>query len=587
MRETVTRVDDKHAQLLASGLNLGAPVGPEEALYDGGAMRPYEFGRILFHPRNGEAFELHGLILTTYLDLGAEYSGLGYPVTDEIDDAAVPFGRMNVFEQGSLRFDPAVGVTQELFERELVPSVTVKVVDGTFVPLGPGGALTLTDFANAVVGPGFEAVIAVIDSLLPNLRLRRVFDTHTSDEIQVMIDEARTADPDYLAPDFNNFLAIDCPPGFDTDGLAAVLSQLTGTVEFAYTTPLASDPVVGTPNPLFNQQGYLRPALDGIGVQAAWAKGADGSGLQFIDVEQGWFLGHQDLPAGIQLLGGHNIAKSFPHGAAVLGEVIGTDNTVGICGIAPAASTRVMSYNQTNPPFNSFQSRQEIANAVMVAQAQLRLGDVLLLEAQIAATIGGTNHFVPVETDPAVFAAIRLATARGVSVIEAAGNNGAPLDQFVNPQGHRMLNRQSPDFQDSGAIVVGGGSSAPPHGRLAAPNPVTNGVVSSFGTRIDCYSWVENVVTCGNPTAPTKVDGYWTAPPFGGTSAAAPVIAGVCLLVQGLFQTLNPATGSPGRISARRMRSVLTRPLNSSAGASGAFIGVMPDLHKLIANEFV
>ncbi|MET4924718.1 S8 family serine peptidase [Streptomyces sp. PSRA5] len=583
----MTWSDDKHSELLASGLNLGAPVGPEETLYDGGATRPYEYGRILFHPRIGEAFELHGLILATYLDLGAEYSGLGYPVTDEIDDATVPSGRTNVFEQGSLRYDPAVGVTKELFERELAPSVTVKVVDGTFVPLGPGGSLTLTEFADAVVGPGFEPVIAVVDSLLPNLRLRRVFDTHTGDEIQVMIDEGRTADPDYLAPDFNNFLAIDCPPGFDTDGLAAALSQLVGTVDYAATTPLASDPVVGTSNPLFDRQGYLRPALDGIGVQAAWAKGADGSGVRFIDIEQGWFLGHQDLPAGIQLLGGHNIAKSFPHGAAVLGEVIGADNTVGICGIAPAASARVMSYNQTNPPFNSFQSRQELANAVMVAQAQLGFGDVLLLEAQIAATIGGVDFFAPAETDPPVFAAIRLATARGVSVVEAAGNNGAPLDRFLDPRGRRMLDRQSPDFQDSGAIVVGGGASAPPHGRLAAPNPATNGVVSSFGTRVDCYSWVENVVTCGNPTAPTKADGYWTAPPFGGTSAAAPVIVGVCLLVQSLFQALNPATGAPGKISAKRMRNVLTRPLNSSAGAPGAFIGTMPDLHKLIANEFV
>jgi hypothetical protein len=37
-------------------------------------------------PRIGEAFELHGLILNTYLNRSAEYSGLGYPMTDEIDD---------------------------------------------------------------------------------------------------------------------------------------------------------------------------------------------------------------------------------------------------------------------------------------------------------------------------------------------------------------------------------------------------------------------------------------------------------------------------------------------------------------------
>ena len=98
-------------------------------------------------------------------------------------------------------------------------------------------------------------------------------------------------------------------------------------------------------------------------------------------------------------------------------------------------------------------------------------------------------------------------------------------------------------------FCVGGGSSAQPHGRLAAPNPATNRVMSGFGNRVDCYAWVENVVTCGNPAAPTKVDGYWTAPPFGGTSAAAPIIAGVCHACAELV----PNTQT--RLSARQARS--------------------------------
>lgn len=51
-----TQIDDKHAALLAAGfLNLENPVGPEETLYAGGSMRPYEHGRIYFHPRVGKA----------------------------------------------------------------------------------------------------------------------------------------------------------------------------------------------------------------------------------------------------------------------------------------------------------------------------------------------------------------------------------------------------------------------------------------------------------------------------------------------------------------------------------------------------
>ena len=67
----------------------------------------------------------------------------------------------------------------------------------------------------------------------------------------------------------------------------------------------ASDPnVVATGNPLFNLQNYFDPAPVGIDTRAAWAKGADGTGTTFIDLENGWFLDHVDLPAGIPLLWG-------------------------------------------------------------------------------------------------------------------------------------------------------------------------------------------------------------------------------------------------------------------------------------------
>jgi hypothetical protein len=62
-------------------LNLGFPVGVEETLYDGGSRQRYEFGAIYFHPSVGAAFESHGLILQTCLDLGEEQSRPGYPLT--------------------------------------------------------------------------------------------------------------------------------------------------------------------------------------------------------------------------------------------------------------------------------------------------------------------------------------------------------------------------------------------------------------------------------------------------------------------------------------------------------------------------
>jgi hypothetical protein len=64
-----------------------------------------------------------------------------------------------------------------------------------------------------------------------------------------------------------------------------------------------------------------------------------------------------------------------------------------------------------------YSTSQAIADAVSV----MSFGDVLLLEAQT--TLWGYS-LVPVEIEPAVFDVIRLATALGIVVVEAAGNGG-------------------------------------------------------------------------------------------------------------------------------------------------------------------
>ncbi len=77
----MTPIQDKFDFLLQSGLNLGAPVGIEETLPDGGSKQVYQAGAIYFHPRIGTAFECHGLILESYLQLGEQRSALGYPLS--------------------------------------------------------------------------------------------------------------------------------------------------------------------------------------------------------------------------------------------------------------------------------------------------------------------------------------------------------------------------------------------------------------------------------------------------------------------------------------------------------------------------
>ena len=108
------------------------------------------------------------------------------------------------------------------------------------------------------------------------------------------------------------------------------MNAWTDVVEYSYTVSPGSDPAVtGTGNPLFKngQQGYLTAAPGGIDAPAAWAKNADGSGLVVIDIEQGWFLKHQDLPQTITLLEGL-LAEEESDGTFVLHPYEVADSTL-------------------------------------------------------------------------------------------------------------------------------------------------------------------------------------------------------------------------------------------------------------------
>ena len=172
----------------------------------------------------------------------------------------------------------------------------------------------------------------------------------------------------------------------------------------------------------------------------------------------------------------------------------------------------------------------------------------------------GTPAGVPVEVQSDVFNAIRLATAKGIVVVEAAGNGSSDLDNFT-VKGKKILNRTSPDFQgDSLAIMVGACNSKIPHGA----HPVSN-----VGSRVDCNAWGDHMVVPGNVLDPDKMDDpfqYHLTPspdvgdvPFGHTSGATAIIAAVSLLVQHLRGLLTPADGTSGRLTRRDAHPIKQR----------------------------
>ncbi|MDT3497400.1 S8 family serine peptidase, partial [Bacillus toyonensis] len=317
-------------------------------------------------------------------------------------------------------------------------------------------------------------------------------------------------------------------------------------------------------DPRFKNQGYLEAAPKGINASHAWSiKGGDGKGTTFVDMEYGWLLNHEDLVnKNIKLMSGQNISQHRAHGTSVLGIVSSEDNQIGNIGIAPKANVKVISQIRDNGIYNT-------ADAILSAVHNLQAGDILLLEAQ-ASYDGYGEKYLPVEVHPDIFDAIRVGTDKGIIIIEAGANGSNDLDNFKDRNGKKILNRNSPEFKDSGAIMVGAGSSTVPHKRLW---------FSNYGSRLDVYGWGENVdTTSANPSQNTT--NLYTST-FSGTSSASPIIAGAATSIQGIAKEHRGLPYTPAEL-----RNILSNP-NTGTKSQDPWndrIGVLPDLKSILDN---
>jgi subtilase family protein len=405
---------------------------------------------------------------------------------------------------------------------------------------------------------------------LPGKTMAKLFPTVTEERVKQLVKKAKGLYAGYSPPNFTSYYFVMC----DNEGEAKeILKTLrkSDAVELCYVeTHLGGPPNVHPKaNPLYSYQKYLNRAPSGIDAKYAWAfSGGDGKGnVRFIDLEQGWFLDHEDLAALEIPATGLNHWEYQDHGAAVLGIIAMQDNSVGGIGITPRAKVHVVSQWRMDGSFNT-------ADGIMAALDYLHFGDILLLEAQ-ALDVFGTEQMWPVEILDANFQAIRLANALGIIVIEPAGNGmysaGNDLDTFANADGETVFNRSSTFFKDSGAVVVAGASSSVPHNR---------GIYSNYGSRIDCYAWGENVVTAGLFPRDSRgcTDTY--SFDFGGTSSASAIIAGAAIAVQSITEAKYNL-----RLSPAQMRHILSNRLYGTKSENGHGIdkiGVMPDLRKII-----
>jgi hypothetical protein len=240
-----------------------------------------------------------------------------------------------------------------------------------------------------------------------------------------------------------------------------------------------------------------------------------------------------------------------------------TDNQLGGVGIVPAAKVRVVSQHRDDGSYNT-------AAAILDAAAHMSFGDIMLLEAQEYDPVSGVYYW-PVEIADANYEAIRVATALGITVIQAGCNGAYDLDAYTNLAGKYIFDRSKPaDYRDSGSVMVGGANSLVPHTRWYGSN---------YGSRIDVYAWAESVDTTDTDDATGSLNLYTGF--FGGTSGASPMIVGAAAAIQGISNTKNGY-----KIAPLELRTILATNGTLSDNPTVDRIGVMPDLKNIIDNLF-
>lgn len=313
-----------------------------------------------------------------------------------------------------------------------------------------------------------------------------------------------------------------------------------------------------TPN-LFASQTYIQ-ANPGVNMQYAWNNGYTGTNINIRDVEYGLNVNHEEfnstnasIATGMTVNSNATTAYT-EHGTAAIGVMFADYGTYGVSGMVYGASEAVLYPEWTNE--NGYNRNYAVSQAINNSVA----GDVIVYEMQTGG-VGGSNDYVPAEYTLSIWNLTKAATDAGIVIVAAAGNGEQNLDSSSYTS---YMSRG-----DSGAIIVGAGSSNTTHSRL---------YYSTYGSRVNLQGWGQNVLAPGyGDYAAYGGDFNQQYTMFSGTSSATPIVASCAVILQSI--SFN-ATGN--YLTCQQIRDILIQTGIPQGGNTAQNIGPLPDMQAAI-----